>query len=39
MVYMGSKNKYTPEIVPILQKIINDNKLDTYIEPLSVARM
>ena len=33
MVYMGSKNKYAPEIVPILQKIINDNKLDTYIEP------
>lgn len=33
MVYMGSKAKYADKIVPILQKIINDNHLTTYIEP------
>lgn len=33
MVYMGSKSKYASQIVPILQKIINDNNIETYIEP------
>ena len=32
MVYMGSKAKYAKYIVPILQKIIDDNNIDTYIE-------
>ena len=32
MVYMGSKSKYAKYIVPILQKAIDDNKVDTYIE-------
>lgn len=33
MTYMGSKSKYTPYIVPILQKCIDSHNLDTYIEP------
>lgn len=33
MVYVGSKNRYAKYIVPILQKCIDDNKIDTYIEP------
>ncbi len=33
MVYMGSKNRYAPYIVPILQKTINEHNVDTYIEP------
>ena len=32
MVYMGSKSKYAKYIVPILQKAITDNNVDTYIE-------
>ena len=32
MVYMGSKAKYAKYIVPILQKAIDDNNIDTYIE-------
>lgn len=32
MVYMGSKAKYAKYIVPILQKCIDENKVDTYIE-------
>jgi len=32
MVYMGSKAKYAKYIVPILQKTINKNDVDTYIE-------
>lgn len=32
MVYMGSKAKYAKYIVPILQKCIDDNQVDTYIE-------
>lgn len=32
MVYMGSKNKYAKYIVPILQKAIDENNVDTYIE-------
>ena len=33
MVYMGSKNRYAPYIVPILQKAIDEHNVDTYIEP------
>lgn len=33
MVYMGSKNRYAPYIVPILQKTIDEHNVDTYIEP------
>lgn len=33
MRYVGSKAKYSKQIVPILQKIIDDGKMDTYIEP------
>lgn len=32
MVYMGSKNRYAPYIVPILQKTIDEHNADTYIE-------
>lgn len=32
MVYMGSKSKYAQYIVPILQKAIDNNNVDTYIE-------
>lgn len=32
MVYMGSKAKYAKYIVPILQKCIDENKINTYIE-------
>lgn len=32
MVYMGSKAKYAEHIVPILQKAIEDNQANTYIE-------
>lgn len=32
MVYMGSKAKYAQHIVPILQKVINENDVGTYIE-------
>ena len=32
MVYMGSKNKYCPFIVPIIQKTIDDNNIKEYIE-------
>ena len=33
MVYMGSKAKYAGSIVPILQKMIEDNDIKTYVEP------
>lgn len=33
MVYMGSKSKYADNIVPILQKTIDNNNVSTYIEP------
>lgn len=33
MVFMGSKAKYADEIVPILQKIIDNNNIKLYIEP------
>lgn len=32
MVYMGSKSKFAKYIVPILQKTIDENNIDTYIE-------
>ena len=32
MVYMGSKARYASHIVPILQRAIDDNNVDTYIE-------
>lgn len=32
MVYMGSKNRYAPYIVPILQKTIDEHNVDIYIE-------
>ena len=32
MVYMGSKSKFAKDIIPILQKTIDDNEVDTYIE-------
>lgn len=33
MKYVGSKNKISKYIVPIIQKYIDDNKIRTYIEP------
>jgi DNA adenine methylase len=30
--YMGSKSRITKYIVPIIQKYINDNDIETYIE-------
>lgn len=33
MKYMGSKSKIKKDILPILQKIIDDNNISTYIEP------
>lgn len=30
--YMGSKSRIAKDIVPIIQKCIDDNKIDTYIE-------
>lgn len=33
MQYQGSKNKLSKHIVPILQKIIDENKISNYIEP------
>lgn len=33
IVYQGSKNRIAKYIVPILQKYIDDNNVDTYIEP------
>lgn len=33
MVYPGSKAKYANKIVPILQHVIDDNHITTYIEP------
>ena len=32
MVYMGSKSRFAKDIVPILQKTIDDNNVNTYIE-------
>lgn len=33
MVYQGSKSRISKYIVPILQKYIDDNNIETYIEP------
>lgn len=33
MKYAGSKQKISKYIVPIIQKYIDENKIDTYIEP------
>ena len=33
MVYMGSKSKIAKDLVPILQKYINENNIKNYIEP------
>lgn len=33
MKYMGSKSRIKKYVVPILQKIIEENNIDTYIEP------
>ena len=32
MVFMGSKARYASSIVPILQKVIDDNNITKYIE-------
>lgn len=34
MVYMGGKAKYSDDIVPILQKVIDDNNITEYYEPM-----
>lgn len=33
--YMGSKSRIAKDIVPIIQKCIDDNKITTYIEPFA----
>lgn len=33
MQYMGSKNRYAKEVVPIIQKYIDDNNIEQYLEP------
>jgi site-specific DNA-adenine methylase len=33
MRYMGSKNKISKYIIPIIQEIIDNNKYENYIEP------
>lgn len=33
MKYMGSKSRIAKDIVPIIQKYIDDNKITNYIEP------
>lgn len=33
MVYMGAKTKYVKYIVPILQKAIDENNIELYVEP------
>lgn len=32
MVYMGSKRKYCKDIVPIIQKYINDNNIEVFVD-------
>lgn len=34
MVYQGSKNRLSKYLVPIIQKYIDDNDIETYIEPM-----
>ena len=33
MKYVGSKNRLAKELAPIIQKYIDDNKIERYIEP------
>ena len=33
MKYMGSKSRIAKDIVPIIQKCIDDNNIETYVEP------
>jgi DNA adenine methylase len=33
MVYQGSKSRLAKYIIPILQSYIDENKIETYIEP------
>lgn len=33
MIYQGSKAKLVKDIAPIIQKCIDENKLECYIEP------
>lgn len=33
MKYMGSKNRLAKELVPIIQKYIDDNEIENYLEP------
>lgn len=33
MKYMGSKSRIAKDIVPILQRYIDENNIDTYVEP------
>lgn len=33
--YVGSKSRIAKDIVPIIQKYIDDNKITTYIEPFA----
>lgn len=34
MKYMGSKSRIKKHIVPIIQKLIDDNNIKMYIEPM-----
>lgn len=31
---MGSKNKIAKELIPIIQSYIDENNIETYVEPL-----
>lgn len=33
MKYVGNKNKISKYIVPIIQKYIDENEIQTYVEP------
>lgn len=33
MVYMGSKNKLSKDLVPIIQSYIANNNIENYLEP------
>ena len=35
---MGSKSRIAKDIVPIIQECINDNNLETYIEPFCLSK-
>ena len=38
MVYLGSKNKISKFLIPILQKIIDENDIKVYWEPFGGGR-